>query len=69
VLKKAWKGGKYIEEARMNMDELGSKAKFSDRKLYMKLRGNYQKVSCRRLSCNISGPPKWTFILYLAILG
>lgn len=36
-------------------------------KMYLKLRGNFQKVEWRKLVCNNVVPPKWTFILYLAL--
>ncbi|KAH0720491.1 hypothetical protein KY284_005521 [Solanum tuberosum] len=41
--------------------------KYSINAMYMKLRGEYIKVSWRRMTCNNQGSPKWIFALYLAI--
>ncbi|XP_019225731.1 PREDICTED: uncharacterized protein LOC109207296 [Nicotiana attenuata] len=34
--------------------------------MYLKQRGQFSKVSWRRLICNNSGLPKWIFIMFLA---
>lgn len=39
---------------------------FSTKQFYQKLRGQYQKVSWRRLICNNYGLPRWIFILQMA---
>ncbi|XP_049365284.1 uncharacterized protein LOC125830123 [Solanum verrucosum] len=41
--------------------------RFSIKKLYKALMGEYQKVEWRRLICNNVACPKWNFILYLAL--
>ncbi|XP_059302028.1 uncharacterized protein LOC132053957 [Lycium ferocissimum] len=41
----------------------------STKQLYLQLRGQFQKVSWRKLVCNNRGLPRWTFILRLAALG
>ncbi|XP_049410595.1 uncharacterized protein LOC125873778 [Solanum stenotomum] len=37
------------------------------KKMYQKLKVEYNKVSWRRLTCNNLGSPKWVFALYVAI--
>lgn len=38
-------------------------------KMYISMRGLFQKMEWRRLVCNNQGMPKWTFILILALHG
>ncbi|XP_056690394.1 uncharacterized protein [Spinacia oleracea] len=45
------------------------KHKLSISQIYRELRGNFQKVSWRKMLCNNYAPPKCTFITWLAIMG
>ncbi|KAH0738742.1 hypothetical protein KY290_037447 [Solanum tuberosum] len=42
---------------------------FSIKQIYLRLRGDFQKVEWRRLVCNNLGAPRWIFILRLAVLN
>lgn len=42
---------------------------FSIRKIYKKLRSDFEKAPWRRLICNSFGAPEWIFILRLAAHG
>ncbi|KAK4730342.1 hypothetical protein R3W88_023330 [Solanum pinnatisectum] len=43
--------------------------KFSIQKVYTRLRGEYEKVRCRKLVCNNVGAPGWIFILFVELHG
>ncbi|KAH0659376.1 hypothetical protein KY289_028124 [Solanum tuberosum] len=43
--------------------------KFSIKQLYLRIRGDCQKVERRKLVCNNASSPKWISTLYLALHG
>ncbi|XP_060216340.1 uncharacterized protein LOC132643835 [Lycium barbarum] len=66
---KILKAHKYFEQAGILEAEVVEWEQFSIKQIYLKLRGDFPKVSWRRLTCNNSGAPRWIFILYLSICG
>ncbi|XP_009779248.1 uncharacterized protein LOC107791302 [Nicotiana tabacum] len=56
-------------EAGINLEETLEKKHITISNIYKMLRKDHQKVHWRKLICNNGGMPKWTFILYMAILG
>ncbi|XP_019246508.1 PREDICTED: uncharacterized protein LOC109226167 [Nicotiana attenuata] len=67
MVQKIIKAKRHIEEAGISMDEINEWNYFSIKKWYNRIRGQYQNVTWRRLTCNNLGAPKWMFILNLAI--
>ncbi|XP_060180113.1 uncharacterized protein LOC132609918 [Lycium barbarum] len=67
MLKKIFKAIKTLDEAGIDEEHFRASQVFSIKQVYLKLRGDFQKVSWRRIICNNFGTPKWTFILYLAL--
>ncbi|XP_060183203.1 uncharacterized protein LOC132613172 [Lycium barbarum] len=51
----------------MTKNDLITMQRFSINKVYLKLIGDYPKVTWRKITRNNPGFPKWIFILYLAI--
>ncbi|XP_019245163.1 PREDICTED: uncharacterized protein LOC109225027 [Nicotiana attenuata] len=66
VVQKIIKAKKHFEKAGYSEEEVLQMDKFSIKAMYSKLRGDFTKVSWRRMTCNNAGLPKWTFTLYLA---
>ncbi|XP_019233163.1 PREDICTED: uncharacterized protein LOC109213791 [Nicotiana attenuata] len=58
-----------LEKAGYVYEDILKTSHLSIKKIYNKLRGDYPKVSWKRLICNNPGYPKWIFILQLAALG
>ncbi|XP_070028797.1 uncharacterized protein [Nicotiana sylvestris] len=69
MVKKAMKTKDTLEKAGYLYEEILKTSHLSIEKIYNKLRGDYPKVSWKRLICNNSGYPKWIFILQLEALG
>ncbi|XP_075076500.1 uncharacterized protein LOC142163143 [Nicotiana tabacum] len=69
MIQKILKARQYIEEAGLNMDNLLNMDRFSIKKMYLRLRGNYPKVAWRRLLCNNQECPRWLFTLTLVAHG
>ncbi|XP_055807035.1 uncharacterized protein LOC129875834 [Solanum dulcamara] len=67
MVSKILKAQKYYEEAGWSAQEAMTWANFSIKNIYLKLRGNFQKVEWRKIVCNNVAAPNWTFILYLAL--
>ncbi|XP_060210779.1 uncharacterized protein LOC132637752 [Lycium barbarum] len=66
IMHKIFKAKRQFEESGINGTQLDS---FSINFTYNKLRGDFAKVSRRKMICNNQGAPKWIFISYLAIQG
>ncbi|XP_070017114.1 uncharacterized protein LOC142172448 [Nicotiana tabacum] len=64
VVQKIIKAKKYFEEVGYSEEKVRQMDKFSIKDMYLKLRGDFTKVSWRRMTCNNAGLPKWTFTLY-----
>ncbi|XP_019264656.1 PREDICTED: uncharacterized protein LOC109242255 [Nicotiana attenuata] len=64
---KILKDGKYLTEARINVEEVMSGKDYSIREVYNKMRGEFTKVIWRRLICNNCSSPRWIFIMYIAV--
>lgn len=69
MVKKVMKAKDTLEKAGYLYEDILKTSHLSIKKIYNKLRGDYPKVSWRRLICNNSGYPKWIFTLQLAALG
>ncbi|XP_070021911.1 uncharacterized protein LOC142177638 [Nicotiana tabacum] len=67
IVQKIIKAKKYLEEMGYTMNEVSGWKSLSVKKLYNTMRGEFQKVTWRRLTCNNAGAPKWIFVLNLAI--
>lgn len=59
--------GQWLEERGLSITDILEAEEFSIKKVYKDLRGEFAKVTWRRLTCNNLGSPKWIFMLYLAI--
>lgn len=58
----------YIKSVGLSPDEILRQTQFKIKSMYVKLRGTFSEVPCRKMICNNQGvPPRWTLILYLAI--
>ncbi|XP_049414575.1 uncharacterized protein LOC125877274 [Solanum stenotomum] len=66
-LRRFLKAKKYYEEVGWNEEEILRWPIFSVKKMYIRMRGEFPKVEWRRFICNNAAPPRWTFILYLAL--
>ncbi|XP_060200313.1 uncharacterized protein LOC132628555 [Lycium barbarum] len=66
-LRKILQAAKYFALAGWNENNVQQIDVFSIKQLYLKLRGDYQKVEWRRLICNNATCPKRIFILYLTL--
>nr|XP_016504704.1 PREDICTED: uncharacterized protein LOC107822661 [Nicotiana tabacum] len=69
MVKKIVKARKHFEEAGLQQNDLSDMMTYSIKKMYHKLRGNFPKVSWRKLICNNLGFPKWIFNLRLVAHG
>ncbi|KAK4726871.1 hypothetical protein R3W88_031788 [Solanum pinnatisectum] len=67
MVKKILKAGKWLTERGLLVTEILKETNFSIKKMYQLLKGEYNKVPWRRLTCNNLGSPKWVFALYVAI--
>lgn len=65
VVRKLIKAKGTFEVAGYNYEDIRNTHQFSIKKLYNKLRGEFQKVSWRRMMCNNYSCPKWIFVLQL----
>ncbi|KAH0636027.1 hypothetical protein KY290_036421 [Solanum tuberosum] len=63
MIKKILQMHKELEIIGWNEEYVKSTEKFSVKQLYKAIRGEYQKVEWRRITCNNSACPKWIFIL------
>ncbi|XP_070004706.1 uncharacterized protein [Nicotiana sylvestris] len=66
VIQKIFKAKKYFEEVGYTEEDVLRLETFPIKTMYLKQRGQFSKVSWRRLICNNSGLPKWIFIMFLA---
>lgn len=57
------KARKFVDEVGLREDSFKALQKFSIRKMYALLRGDFQKVTWRRLVCNNFGAPRWISFL------
>ncbi|XP_060188663.1 uncharacterized protein LOC132617631 [Lycium barbarum] len=69
IIQKILKATKYFAQAGYSMDDISNIPSFSTKQFYAPLRGQFQKMSWRKLVCNNGGLPRWIFILRLAALG
>lgn len=67
MVQKINKAKGYLEATRITMQEMSSWNFFSIKKLYNVMRGEFQKVTWKKLTCNNVGALKWIFMLNLAI--
>ncbi|XP_070007758.1 uncharacterized protein LOC142165311 [Nicotiana tabacum] len=67
-MSKIMKAKKTFEEANFNHEDI-RKMNCSIKQIYHKLRGNFSKVSWRRVVCSNAGCPRWTFILTMTAHG
>lgn len=51
----------------MDIGKILTAGNYSIRSTYNQLRGEFPKLTWRRMICNNQGSPKWIFILYLAL--
>lgn len=68
MLKKIFKITQVLDAAGISFAQFQRSTRFSIKKVYIDLKGCYQKVPWRRLICNNHVTPKWLFILYLTLL-
>ncbi|XP_070003206.1 uncharacterized protein [Nicotiana sylvestris] len=66
VIQKIFKAKKYFVEASYTEDDVLRMKTFSIKDVYLKNRGEFSKVSWRRIIWNNVGLPKWIFMGYLA---
>ncbi|XP_060210980.1 uncharacterized protein LOC132637997 [Lycium barbarum] len=52
-------------EAGLDVEAILRGPSFSIKKMYVQMRGNFQKVHWKKLTCNNDGSPKWIFVLNL----
>lgn len=69
IVQKIMKAGKYYEELGWREDKVQRIKKFFIKEIYLKLRGEFQKLDWMRLVCNSAVSPKWILNLYLATWG
>ncbi|XP_075095435.1 uncharacterized protein LOC142173708 [Nicotiana tabacum] len=69
MIQKVFKAKQYIEEAGMTKEDLMNLSSFSIKQMYLKMLGEYIKVSWRRLICNNTGSLKWLFIVTMVAHG
>ncbi|XP_060195131.1 uncharacterized protein LOC132624355 [Lycium barbarum] len=67
VVRKILKAKVYLENVGIQEQDLIQMEKFSIKKVYVILRGPFQKVPWRKVVCNNFGAAKWIFILRLII--
>ncbi|KAK4726976.1 hypothetical protein R3W88_031893 [Solanum pinnatisectum] len=67
MVKKILKAGQWLTERGLQVTEIMEETNFSIKKMYQVLKGEYNKVPWRRLTCNNLDSPKWVFALYVAI--
>ncbi|XP_075092545.1 uncharacterized protein LOC142172764 [Nicotiana tabacum] len=65
MVSKVFKAMKTVEAVGYTYEDLMDVTQFSIKKFYHRLRGDFHKISWRRLVCNNPGYNKWTFILQL----
>ncbi|XP_059302122.1 uncharacterized protein LOC132054068 [Lycium ferocissimum] len=65
VVSKIIKAKKYMDGTGLTMDELLTWNSYSIKKVYLQMRGVFQKVDWRKITCNNDGLPKWQFLLNL----
>lgn len=58
---------KYLEKATLKIEDAVVEGKYSIRRMYNMLSGDFPKVSWKKLICNTQANPKQIFILFLAI--
>ena len=68
VIRKIWNASKYLVQYCGELSVLYHNH-FSISALYKQMRGSFDKVPWRRMSCNNHAPPKFLFIVWLALLG
>lgn len=61
VMRKFFKACKFFEKDGILEREVKEWDVFSIKRVYMKLRGDLPRVTCKRLVCNNMGAPKWMF--------
>jgi len=66
VVKKVFDGAKTFSNVN---GDVFQQANFSIKRMYNALRGDFVKVSGRKMTCNNSAPPKCLFVTWLAIHG
>nr|XP_016439688.1 PREDICTED: uncharacterized protein LOC107765538 [Nicotiana tabacum] len=64
--KKVLKAKQYFEEAGYTEEDVEGMRKFSIKTMYVKIRGEFARVSWRKLVCNNAGLAKWIFTVFLA---
>ncbi|XP_070025262.1 uncharacterized protein [Nicotiana sylvestris] len=64
---KILKAGKNLTETRINIAEVMNGKKYSIREVYNKMRGEFTKVTWKRLICNNYSSPRCLFIMYIAV--
>lgn len=67
MVKKTLQAHKYLEGAGWPEATVTQMEKFSIKQVCQLLRGEYQKVTWRKLQCDNIACPKWIFILYLTL--
>ncbi|KAG5605449.1 hypothetical protein H5410_026941 [Solanum commersonii] len=63
IVKKILYARHWLEEKNLQMNEIMEGDEFSIKEMYKELRGEYNKVSWKRLTCNNQGRPTWIFAL------
>ncbi|XP_016506048.1 uncharacterized protein LOC107823861 [Nicotiana tabacum] len=66
IVQKVLKAKQYFEEAGCTEEDVEGMRKFSFKTMYVKIRGEFARVSWRKLVCNNAGLPKWIFTVFLA---
>ncbi|XP_019258169.1 PREDICTED: uncharacterized protein LOC109236442 [Nicotiana attenuata] len=66
IVQKILKAKQYFEEAGYTDEDVEGISSFSIKKMYGKLRGNFDRVPWRKLVHSSVGVPKWNFIVFLA---
>ncbi|XP_075099695.1 uncharacterized protein LOC142176344 [Nicotiana tabacum] len=69
MVSKVFKAKETVEAASYTYEDMMDVTQFSIKKFYHMLKGDFHKISWRRLMCNNPGCKKWTFILQLVALG
>ncbi|KAH0703531.1 hypothetical protein KY285_017809 [Solanum tuberosum] len=67
MVRKILQTHRVLEVVGWNEPQVIQMEKFSIKKLYQLLRGEYPKVEWRKLVCNTYACPKWSFILFLTL--
>ncbi|XP_060210243.1 uncharacterized protein LOC132637117 [Lycium barbarum] len=65
VVQKIIKARTYMLDTGLDVEEVLGWSSFSVKNMYVQMRGNFQKVHWKKLTCNNAGSPKWIFVLNL----